>query len=57
MNKANKKLVIIIIFLLFIIAGLITLYYSTGFDGKTEVEINVNEEFKSEMSATTTYNA
>ncbi len=51
MNKANKKLVIIIIFLLFIIAGLITLYYSTGFDGKTEVEINVNEEFKSEMKA------
>lgn len=55
MNKSNRRLIIIIIFLLLIIAGLITLYYSTGFDGKDEVELNVFDEFKSEMKATSLF--
>ena len=51
MNKSNKKLMFVIIFLFFIIAILITLCYSTGFEGKDEVTLNVGDKFNSEMKA------
>ena len=50
MSKLSKRLtIIVIIFLLLIILGLLTLHLAIQFKGKSEIEVNVFDEFKSEM--------